>query len=153
MAEKHIVVQGAQCLCRFGTAPDRLRVLGNSREYGNDSEGLTRAIATTVDTGTTFEKNTFGSCSVTNNRPCNAVVSKWSGFYEKVTLSNGGKMLLEDSKGTCPVGGADCIGITHHGQRAEASQGNFDHTDVGVRSQLNPLGENGGEWDGGVVDG
>jgi hypothetical protein len=56
MAEKHIVVQGAQCMCNFGTAPDKLKVLTNQKEYANDKEGSQKPIATTMDIGTTFEK-------------------------------------------------------------------------------------------------
>jgi hypothetical protein len=127
MAEKHIVVQGAQCMCKFGSAPDKLKVLTHTKEYANDKDGSQKSIATTVDIGATFEKNMFGSCSKMNNKPCNAVVTKWSGFYENTILTNGGKILLEDSKATCPVGGTDCIEIIQHGQKAEASKQNFNN--------------------------
>lgn len=69
------------------------------------------------------------------------MVTKWSGFYEETILSNGGKILLEDSKATCPVGGSDCIEIIQHGQKAEASKQNFDNADKNVQSQLNPMSE------------
>lgn len=139
MAEKHIVVQGAQYMCNFGTAPDKLKVLTNQKEYVNDKDGSKKPIASTMDIGTTFEKNMFGSCAKTNNKPCNAVVTEWSNYYEEVILSNGGKILLEDSKATCPIGGKDCIRIIQHGQKAEPSQQNFDNTDKNVQQQLNPL--------------
>lgn len=139
MAEKHIVVQGAQCMCKFGTAPDKLKVLTHSKEFANDSDGSKKQIATTMDIGSTFEKNMFGSCSKMNNKPCTAVVSKWSGFYEQTILANGGKILLEDSKATCPVGGSDCIEIIQHGQKSEGSKQNFDNADKDVQAQLNPM--------------
>lgn len=41
MADKHLVVQGAICMCNFGSAPDRLKVLTNQKEYANDSGGCT----------------------------------------------------------------------------------------------------------------
>ncbi|PST83472.1 DUF4280 domain-containing protein [Pedobacter yulinensis] len=141
MAEKHIVVQGAQCMCKFGSAPDKLKVLTHAKEYANDQEGSTKPIATTKDIGATFEKNMFGSCSKMNNRPCNAVVTEWSAYYEDTILSNGGKVLLEDSKATCPVGGKDCIEIIQHGQKAEPSAQNFANADKNVQAQLNPLSE------------
>lgn len=141
MAEKHIVVQGAQCMCNFGTAPDKLKVLTNQKEYGNDKEGSQKPIATTVDIGTTFEKNMFGSCAKMNNKPCTAVVTQWSGYYEDVVLTNGGKILLEDSKATCPIGGTDCIRIIHHGQTTEASKQNQDNANKEVQKQLNPMSE------------
>lgn len=83
----------------------------------------------------------FGACAKTNNKPCNAVVTKWSGFYENIVLYNGGKMLLEDSKATCPIGGSDCIRIVHHGQKAEPCQQNKDNTNKEVQTQLNPMSE------------
>ncbi|WP_406824870.1 DUF4280 domain-containing protein [Pedobacter sp. KACC 23697] len=141
MAEKHVVVQGAQCMCKFGSAPDKLKVLTHNKEYANDRDGSKKLIATTVDIGTTFEKNIFGSCSKMNNKPCSVTVTKWSGFYEDTVLTNGGKILLEDSKATCPIGGADCIEIIQHGQKAEASKQNFDNANKDVQSQLNPLSE------------
>lgn len=139
MAEQHLVVQGAQCICKFGSAPDKLKVLTHTKEYVNDKDGSQKAIATTMDIGQTFEKNMFGSCSKMYNKPCNAVVTKWSGFYENTILTNGGKILLEDSKATCPIGGADCIEIIQHGQKSEASQQNFMNTNKEVHSQINPL--------------
>jgi hypothetical protein len=139
MAEKHIVVQGAQCVCKYGNAPDKLKVLTNKKEFANDQDGSKKPIATTKDLNTTFEKNTFGSCSKNNNRTCSAVVTEWSGFYEDTILSNGGKILLEDSKATCPVGGKDCIEIVQHGQKSEGSKQNFDNANKNVQSQLNPM--------------
>ncbi|WP_158799339.1 DUF4280 domain-containing protein [Pedobacter sp. L105] len=138
MAEKHLVVQGATCVCNYGSAPDHLKVLTHKREFANDKEGSTKYIASTKDVGTTFEKNTFGSCSKQNNRACSAVVSEWKGFYEHTTLTNGGKILLEDSKATCPVGGPDCIKIMNHGQVAEPNSQNFKNADPKVSTTLNP---------------
>lgn len=141
MAEKHIVVQGAQCMCKFGSAPDKLKVKTHTKEYANDKDGSEKPIATTKDIGKTFEKNMFGSCSKMNNNPCNAVVTKWSGFYEDSILANGGQMLLEDSKATCPSGATDCIQIVQHGQKTEPSKQNFNNADKDVQAQLNPMSE------------
>lgn len=141
MAEKHIVVQGAQCMCKFGSARDKLKVLTHTKEYANDQAASSKPIVTTVDIGETFEKNMFGACSKMNNKPCKAVVTKWSGFYDNTILSNGGKILLEDSKATCPVGGTDCIEIVQHGQKSEPSKQNFDNSDKNVLTQLNPMSD------------
>ncbi|WP_316804298.1 DUF4280 domain-containing protein [Pedobacter nototheniae] len=139
MAEKHIVVQGATCLCNFGTKPDNLKVLTNTKNYANDDKGSKKPIATDKDLGSTFEKNTFGSCAKKNNSPCVATVTKWSAFYESTVLDNGGKILLEDSKATCPIGGTDCIKIIKHGQTAEPGGQNFDNTNKEVQKSLNPM--------------
>nr|WP_199077625.1 DUF4280 domain-containing protein [Pedobacter sp. ASV19] len=138
MAEKHIVVQGATCLCNFGSAPDKLKVLTHKREFANDKEGTEKYIASTKDIGSTFEKNMFGSCAKQNNKPCTAVVTEWKDFYEHTTLTNGGKILTESSKATCPVGGAGCIKIIDHGQTAEPNGQSFKNTEPKVNQALNP---------------
>ncbi|MDR2275050.1 MAG: DUF4280 domain-containing protein [Sphingobacterium sp.] len=139
MSEKYIVVQGAICMCNFGTAPDKLKVLTNQKEYVNDKDGAKKLIATDKDIGTTFEKNIFGSCSKMNNKPCTATVTAWKNFYEDTVLSNGGKILLEDSKATCPIGGPDCIKIVFHGQVLEPSAQNFENSPKEVQSAINPM--------------
>ncbi|PIH04009.1 hypothetical protein CS542_01790 [Pedobacter sp. IW39] len=58
-------------------------------------------------------------------------------FYEHTTLTNGGKIILEDSKATCPIGGPDCIKIIKHGQIAERGQ-NFKNAEPKVSKVLNP---------------
>lgn len=140
MAEKHIVVQGATCKCNFGTAPDKLKVLTQSKRFANDKDGAKKLIATHKDIGSTLEKNTFGSCAKQNNNPCTATITEWSGQYDKVTLEdNSGNPLLEDSKATCPIGGKDCIIILKHGQMTEVSKQNFKNVNADVLAQINPL--------------
>lgn len=142
MAEKHIVVQGAICKCQFGQALDNLKVLTHQKEYANDKSASKKLIVTTKEIGTaTFEKNTFGSCSKMGSPPppCKVMVTEWQNFYDKVQLSNGGYIILEDSKVVCAVAGTPCIEILDHGQRAEASQQNFKNADQDVQQQINPL--------------
>jgi len=138
MAEEHLVVQGATCQCNYGDAPDKLKVLSHQKEYANDAEGAYKLIASTKDIGATFQKNTFGSCSKQNNRSCNAQVTEWKDFFQNVKLSNGGLILLETSKGTCPVGGPDCIKIIMHGQTADVSVQNVANANTAVTNALNP---------------
>lgn len=136
MSEKHFVCQGAICKCKYGTAPDKLKVLTHTKEYINDPKGEKKLTASTKDINATFEKNTFGSCGKQNNKPCQAIVTEWKGFYEMHTLTHGGKVLLEDSKATCPVGGPDCIEIIFHGQVAEISQKNMDNAEKEILAHL-----------------
>ncbi|MBB5636269.1 hypothetical protein HDF26_003275 [Pedobacter cryoconitis] len=138
MAEKHLVVQGATCLCNFGTAPDKLKVLTHKREFANDKDSGKKLIASNKDIGSTLEKNTFGNCAKQLMKPCTAIITEWTGFYEKTTLTNGGKILLEDSKATCPVGGKDCILIIDHGQTAELSKQTMQRAKPAVSKALNP---------------
>ena len=146
MSEKHLVCQGATCKCNYGTTPDKLKVLTQSKRYINDKEGSTKLMATHKDIGaSTFEKNTFGPCKMQpipggGFKPCQIVVTAWTGFYEKITLQdNNGKALLEDSKATCPIGGPDCITIINHGQTAEVSAQNVENADDEVLAELIPF--------------
>lgn len=140
MSEKHLVCQGAICSCKFGSVPDKLKVLTQSKRYINDKDGSQKLMATHMDIGKTFEKNLFGSCAKLNNAPCQVVVTQWSGFYEKITLQdNSGKALLEDSKATCPIGSPDCITIINHGQIMEASAQNVENAEKEVLMELFPF--------------
>ena len=140
MSQKHLVCQGALCKCNFGTTPDKLKVLTQSKRYINDKDGSEKLMATHKDIGKTFEKNTFGSCAKMNNNPCQVVVTEWSGYYEKITLEdNKGKALLEDSKATCPVGSKDCIIILKHGQIAEVSSQNLKNANKDAVVELCPM--------------
>lgn len=142
MAEEHFVCQGAVCMCKFGAAPDKLRVLTQDKVYVNDPGGSQKLMASTMELGPTFEKNTFGSCKkLPFSPPCAASVTGWKGFYDKVELPNGGNPLLEGSKATCPIGGPGCIEITFHGQTAEMSTRNEENAGDGVAAQLFPFGE------------
>ena len=146
MSEKHLVCQGALCKCNFGTTPDTLKVLTQTKHFINDKEGSNKLMATNMDIGaSTFEKNTFGPCKMQpipggGFKPCQIVVTAWSGFYDKITLADkNGKALLEDSKATCPIGGKDCITIINHGQIAEVSQQNVENADKEVLADLFPF--------------
>ncbi|MDN3693887.1 DUF4280 domain-containing protein [Chryseobacterium tructae] len=142
MSEKHIVVQGALCKCQFGQVPDKLKVLSHTKEYANDKEASKKLIVTTKEIGgATLEKNTFGNCPKMGNPPppCKPMITEWQNFYEGVILSNGGNIILEDSKAVCAIAGTACINIIDHGQRAEASQQNFENADKDVQQQINPL--------------
>jgi hypothetical protein len=142
MSEKHIVVQGAMCKCQFGQIPDKIKVLSHTKEYANDKAASKKLIVTTKEIGgATLEKNTFGNCPKMGNPPppCKPVITEWQNFYKEVTLTNGGNVILEDSKAVCAIAGTACIEILDHGQRTEASQQNFKNADKDLHQQINPL--------------
>jgi hypothetical protein len=145
MSEKHIVVHGATCKCKFSVEPktDKLKVKTQTKHYANDKEGSEKLIASDKEIGQTLEKNTFGKCKMqptgSDFKPCQAQITKWSGTYEKMILSNQGKVLLEDSKGTCPMGAPDCIEITKHGQVTEPSEQNFKNANPMIHNLINPM--------------
>ncbi len=138
MSQKHVVCNGAVCQCKFGTTPDKLKVK-QTDYYINESSPSKKAIANTLDIGQPFEANTFGSCKMMNNNPCKPAITQWQDFYDKVTLQNGGKILLESSKATCAIGGSPCVEITYHGQVAELGKSNVEKADEEVQAVLNPL--------------
>lgn len=145
MAKKHIVVQGAALQCYFSVEPNKdiLNVKSQNKHFVNDKDADRKLIATTKEIQQTLEKNTFGKCkkqpSGNDYFPCKTIITEWSGFYEKITLSNQGKILIEDSKATCPIGGKDCIKIVNHGQKVEPTTLNFMNGRTMVLNQINPL--------------
>jgi hypothetical protein len=146
MSEKSIVVQGATLKCKFSVEPktDVLKVKTHSKHCANDKEGSDKLIATTKEIGQTMEANTFGKCKMQplpggQYKPCQAVITEWKEFYDKVTLSNNGQILTEKSKATCPIGGPDCISVDKHGQKTEANSQNAKNTNPQVQAQLNPM--------------
>ncbi len=140
MAEKHVVVQGALCKCRFGTAPDHLKVLSHAKEFANDDGGVKKLVASTKEVGAaTFEKNCFGSCAKMNNNLCKAIVQEWTDYYEKTVLNHQGKILTEESKAVCPVAGSPCIEIIWHGQTASVTKSSAAKSNKNLHAQQNPL--------------
>lgn len=140
MSEKFIIVSGAICKCKFGTAPDKLVVRSHQKEYANDKNGSKKLIASTKDIGpATFQNNMFGSCSKMNNNPCKAVVQEWKDHSERITLTHGGKALREDSKAVCPIGNSPCIEIIWHGQAISVSRPDVKKSDKRSHAQMNPL--------------
>lgn len=139
MPKKHLVCHGALCKCQFGTAPDKLTVLTQNKIYINDEKSSEKLVATTMELGPTFENKTFGTCAMTNSS-CVPNITLWDGFYDKITLTNQGNPLLEDSKGTCAIGGAPCVEILFHGQVATATPANEKSTDEEIVPLINALG-------------
>ncbi|SEO64035.1 protein of unknown function [Flavobacterium sp. CF108] len=145
MSGKHVVVQGATLKCKFSEKPqtDILKVKSQNKHFANDKDASKKLIATTKEIGQTLEKNTFGNCKLqptgSSYKPCQAVINQWSAFYEKVTLSNQSKILVEDSKATCPIGGPDCISVVKHGQKVEISKQNVKNARELLSNQTNPL--------------
>ena len=135
----HLVCAGAQCMCQFGKAPAKLKVLTQTKHYINDSKKSKKLMATHKEIGQPFEPPFFGSCSKANNAPCAVNVTAWSEYYDKIKIENGGNPLLDGSKATCAVGSKDCISISYHGQSAQPSAANVKKADANVMNAINPL--------------
>ncbi|MBE7635093.1 DUF4280 domain-containing protein [Tenacibaculum finnmarkense genomovar ulcerans] len=144
MSEKHLICHGAMCECEQGFMPDKLLVSTQTKHYINDSGMSEKLIATNKEIGQPFENNTFGNCKLqptpSGYKPCQPIITEWTGMYESVTFEeNGGNPLLEDSKATCVIAGAPCIEITFHGQIAEVGQQNVENSDEDTLAALNPM--------------
>jgi len=146
MSRKYVVVHGASLKCKFAeisATTDILKVKTQNKHFANDKDADKKLIASTKEIGQTLEKNTFGNCKLqptgSSYKPCQAVIQQWSGFYKKVTLSNQGNILTEESKATCPVGGPDCITIAKHGQIIEPGKQNAMNAKKHLSNQINPL--------------
>lgn len=147
MSSGKIVCQGALCECQYGDFPDKLKIVSTHKEYINETDGSEKMIATSMDVGQPFEKKTFGQCKLqptsSGFKPCQIQLTQWQDFYEKVTLSNGGKILMEKSKAICPIAGSPCVSVTFHGQTASPASKQMEEADKEVHAMLNPLGVTG----------
>ena len=143
MSQKEIVVQGATCQCQFGFQTDKLKVLTQKKQYVNDKEGSEKLIASHVDIGMTFEKNTFGKCKMqpsgSDYLPCIPALTQWQDQYKELVLVNNGQVLVKDSKGICSISGSPCISFVQTGQKSEPSKQNVENADEELQSQVNPL--------------
>lgn len=140
---KALVCQKAECECEHGNMPDKIISVSKHRQYVNDVEGEEKMIVSTMDIGQPFEKKTFGTCKLqptpSGYKVCQAQITKWEDFYDKVTLDNGGNPILENSKAICPIAGVACISITFHGQKGEMTEQHQEEADPEVQNMLNPL--------------
>jgi len=138
-----IVCQGAICTCKNGFTPDTFTVISKHKEYVNETEGSQKMIGTTMDLGQPFQAKTFGQCKLqpsgSSYLPCVPNIIEWDGFYDKLTLSNQGKILTEKSKAICAIAGAPCVEFTFHGQVGAPTQAQANQVNEEVHSQLNPL--------------
>ncbi len=143
MSDVAIVCQGAMCKCKYGFTPDTFKIVSTHKEYVNESNGSSKMIATTLDIGQPFQAKTFGQCklqpSSSGYLPCVPAITQWQDFYKKVTISNNGKILTEDSKAICAIAGSPCVEFTWHGQIGAPSQSQAAEADNQVHSQINPL--------------
>jgi hypothetical protein len=119
MTDKHFVVQGAMCKCSFGNSSAKLMASGNG-EYINDHSASIKAVASNKETGNPFLPGAFGYCSFSRS-PCIPAIVEWKDFVPGITLSNGGKILTEESTAICAVSGSCCISIIQHGQTTTVS--------------------------------
>ncbi|WP_440122598.1 DUF4280 domain-containing protein [Tenacibaculum sp. Ill] len=143
MSDVAVICNGAMCKCAHGFTPDTFAVVSTHKHYINESSGSQKMVGSTMDIGQPFEAKTFGQCKLqpsgSSYLPCMPSIIQWQDFYEKVTLSNQGKILTEKSKAICAIAGAPCVEFTFHGQVGAPTESQAAQTNTAVHSQMNPL--------------
>lgn len=136
---KEFIVDGALCMCKFGTTPARLKVSNQRSAYMNTG----KPTATTLSLGNTFYPPAFSVCRISpiTPKPCTPAIIQWTGAYMKLEIENGGYALTEKSKGTCASGCPNCIDIMMTGQIQVAGIGQLMTASAEVQNELDPLGE------------
>ena len=109
---KEYVVQGAMCMCKFGTTPAILKVPDNDFLYMNG-----KLTATTLTLGNVFQPPGFGVCKFgIFSKPCIPAITQWSGYCDEVSINGNSFPLTDSSKGTCAAGSPACIDFKTTGQ-------------------------------------
>ncbi|NDV64656.1 PAAR-like protein [Bacteroides sp. 224] len=136
---KEFIVDGAFCMCKFGTAPARLKVSNHQLAYMNGD----KPTATTLSLGNTFYPPGFAVCRVSplTPKPCTPAIIQWSNAYKKLEISVGGYALTDKSKGTCASGCPNCISITMTGQLDLPGIGQMENATSILQNEMDPLGE------------
>lgn len=136
---KNFIIDSAVCMCKFGTAPGRLKA--NSHRLMVLNHGNSR-IATSNELQNTFYPPAFGACTCNSpyTRPCAPVIVKWSNVYRGMRLPGNAYPLMPDSKATCSMSGVECIEITFHGQMEIPGALHVKNATAQHQSELDPAG-------------
>lgn len=135
---KKFVVEGAMCTCMFGVSPGKLVVTDQKFTHINGQ----KLTATDKNLGNVFMPPGFGVCKKSwPSRPCTPMVTQWSNSFSKIKINHLSSPLLEDSKGTCALGGSDCIQFVMNGQIAMPGAAQIKQASSEFQGDLDPLGE------------
>jgi len=133
MNEKY-AVDGALCVCNYGTAPGRMKVIDQNFVHINGQ----KLAGTSMNLGCCFYPPCFAVCKSTwPPRPCSPNVIQWSNTFTKVKVNRIATLLTERSKASCAIGGTDCISFLFHGQIPMP----VFMPQLPLREQLDPTGE------------
>ena len=135
---KEYAVEGAICMCKFGTTPGRLKVTDNNLLYMNG-----KLTATTLTLGNVFQPPGFGACNAGfPSRPCVPNVVQWSGFYDGMRVNGNTFPLTDSSKGTCVLGCPACIDFQTSGQIPIPGLPQIQNASLEHQFDIDPLGAN-----------
>ncbi|MDR2145967.1 MAG: DUF4280 domain-containing protein [Tannerella sp.] len=112
MKEK-FAVDGAPCMCNFGTAPARMKVTDQKFAHINGKS----LAGTSMNLGNVFYPPAFAVCRASwPPKTCVPNVVMWSDTFTKAKVNRIATLLTDQSKATCVMGGMDCIRFISHGQ-------------------------------------
>lgn len=135
---KKFVIEGAMCTCMFGATPAKLIVLDQKFAHINGP----KLIATDKNLGNVFMPPAFGICNKSwPPKPCTPMLKEWNGAYEKIKINRIAQPLLEDSKGTCAIGGNNCIQFIMDGQIEMPGSMQMKKASSEFQGELDPIGE------------
>ncbi len=136
---KKFVVEGALCMCKFGTTPGKLKIIDQQFAHINGK----KLIGTTMNLGNVFEPPGFTSCKINPMfpKPCTPAVVMWDGAFDKVKINRIASFLTDKSKGTCASGCPGCIEFTMSGQIALPSAPQMKEATNVFQGDLDPTGE------------
>jgi hypothetical protein len=136
---KHFIIDTALCMCKFGTAPGRLKVNSHKLMVLNHGD---KKIATSLELQNAFYPPGFGTCTCNSpfTRPCVPSIIQWSNVYKRMRLPGNAYPLMPDSKAACAICGAECIDITFHGQMELLGALHIKNATAEHQSDLDPAG-------------
>lgn len=135
---KLFICDQAQCMCKFGTAPGRLKVNSQELMFINAN----KKIATSMDMNDCFYPPGFSICKYSfPPRPCKVMVVQWTNFFKKMRLKGNGFPLMPDSKAVCAIAGVECIKIVNEGQIEILGESHAKNATAEHQGDLDPMGE------------
>lgn len=135
---KLFINDGAECRCKFGSAPGKLKVSSQNKLIINAGN----KIATSKELQNTFYPPAFGTCNYNSpfTKKCCPSVIKWSSLYKSMRLPGNAYPLLPESKATCAIAGTECIEITDPGQIEVLGESHTKNATAEHQGELDPVG-------------
>ena len=132
------IADGATCMCKFGSAPGRLKVISHDLLYINAFHKM----GTSGELQNAFYPPAFGTCTYSSpyTRPCSPAVINWTELYKDMRVMGLYYPLMPESKATCALAGTPCIDIIDHGQIEILGPSQIKNRTSEFQSDLDPLG-------------
>lgn len=135
---KLFIADQALCMCKFGTAPGKLKVSSQKRMFINAN----KKIATSMELNNCFYPPGFLMCNFSYPpQPCKVMVIRWSNLFTKMRVNGNAYPLMPDSKAVCALCGMECIEIVNEGQIEILGPSHTKNATAEHQADLDPVGE------------